>query len=86
MLTAEGCAETEPASRYLVQLCEHVDQIGHHHVHRAPAHDAAPPDVRHVNATQTRVECERGRRLRAGGVTAAMHAPNVLPTSTSRLS
>lgn len=33
MLSAEAQVETGRASRYLRQLCEHLNQIGHHHTH-----------------------------------------------------
>ncbi len=46
MLTAEAQVETERPSRYLVQLCQHLNHKGRHLRHRPPPHllgDAQPP-------------------------------------------
>ncbi len=43
MPTAEVHVTTERASRYLVQLCEHLNQIGQHHGNRPRMHAGAPP-------------------------------------------
>jgi hypothetical protein len=48
-MIAEGHVPTERASRYLVQLCEHVDQLRHHR----PGHSATPPGVRGVEWSDT---------------------------------
>jgi hypothetical protein len=45
MLTAEASVTTDRASRYLVQLCEHVNKMGRQHLHRARVHVGAPPQV-----------------------------------------
>jgi len=44
-LIAEARVETERGSRYLVQLCEHVNQMGHRRFHKIRSHGAAHADV-----------------------------------------
>jgi hypothetical protein len=55
MLTAEALVETEHSSRYLVQLCRHLSEMGQHLRHRRRTHDGghAPPEVRHVEWSET---------------------------------
>jgi hypothetical protein len=50
MLRAEAEVSTQRASRYLVQLCEHLAQIGGHG--NRGAHDGAPPVVERVQWTE----------------------------------
>jgi hypothetical protein len=44
-LSAEGRVDTERASRYLAQLCEHLNQMGHRRFHKIRSHGAAHPGV-----------------------------------------
>ena len=44
---------TERASRYLVQLCEHLEQIGHKSRRDAGTSDSHGPDVQRVEWTGT---------------------------------
>jgi hypothetical protein len=55
MLTAEALVETEHPSRYLVQLCRHLSEMGQHLRHRPRTRDGghAPPEVRHVECSET---------------------------------
>ena len=57
MLTAEARVETERASRYLVQLCRHAQQMGRHSHYRARPHSSGDahraPEVHHVEWTDT---------------------------------
>jgi hypothetical protein len=53
MLTAEAHIETGRASRYLVQLCRHVSQMGRSGGHRLDRGRHAPPEVDHVEWTDT---------------------------------
>jgi hypothetical protein len=39
---------TERATRYLAQLCEHLNEISHHDPHGATTHALGPPRVRRV--------------------------------------
>jgi hypothetical protein len=48
MLTGEARVTTERANRYLVQLCEHLDQIGQHHGGRSRMHSGAPGAIPRV--------------------------------------
>lgn len=48
MLTGHARIETGRASRYLVQLCEHLNQMPRHDTHRNHTHNGARPTVRHV--------------------------------------
>jgi hypothetical protein len=65
MLTAEARVETDRPSRYLAQLCRHASQMGRHLRHRPHAHadGGAPPEVRHVEWSDTDgiVDFEWGR-------------------------
>src|SRR5215471_10985918 len=47
MLTGHARIETGRASRYLVQLCDHLNQMPRHE-RRTHTHNGAPPTVRHV--------------------------------------
>ena len=47
MPTAEAQVPTERASRYLVQLCRHANQMGGHRMTRLPDHIRADPQARH---------------------------------------
>ncbi|MEU6251244.1 DUF2218 domain-containing protein [Streptomyces sp. NPDC047043] len=57
MPTAEARVETERASRYLVQLCRHAQQMGRHSHYGARAHTGGdahrPPEVQHVEWSDT---------------------------------
>jgi hypothetical protein len=57
MPTSEAHIPTERPSRYLVQLCRHVDQMGRSLLHRPRNHFGgaahAPPEVRHVEWSET---------------------------------
>ncbi|MFD4605437.1 DUF2218 domain-containing protein [Streptomyces sp. NPDC058464] len=57
MPTAEARVETERASRYLVQLCRHAQQMGRHPHYGTRNHDAAdthrPPEVHDVQWSDT---------------------------------
>src|SRR4051794_17865664 len=55
MLTVEARVETERPSRYLVQLCRHVDQMTQHLGDRPSAHrgGGAPPTIEHVEWSDT---------------------------------
>jgi hypothetical protein len=56
MLTAEAHVQTDHASRYLVQLCRHAQQV-HRMRHRPRAHgggERQPPKVEHVEWSDTR--------------------------------
>jgi hypothetical protein len=55
MLTAEALVETEHPSRYLVQLCRHLSEMGQHLRHRPRTRDGghAPPEVQHVEWSET---------------------------------
>lgn len=57
MLTAEARVETERASRYLVQLCRHAQQMGRHSHYKARPHSGGdahrPPKVHHVEWSDT---------------------------------
>jgi hypothetical protein len=53
MLSAEAHVSTERASRYLVQLCEHLDHIAGQHRHQALMHAGAPPQARTVEWSDT---------------------------------
>jgi len=53
MLTAQGRIETGRASRYLVQLCEHLNQMARHDTHRSHTHNGAPPSVEDVEQSDT---------------------------------
>lgn len=44
-MTAHARVETGRASRYLAQLCEHLNQMTQHHMH---VHDGTPPAVERV--------------------------------------
>jgi hypothetical protein len=48
MLTGHARIETGRASRYLVQLCDHLNQMPRHGTRRTHSHNGAPPTVRHV--------------------------------------
>jgi hypothetical protein len=48
MLTGQARIETGRASRYLVQLCEHLNQMPGHDMHQAHTDDGAPPSVERV--------------------------------------
>jgi hypothetical protein len=55
MHTAVAHVETDRASRYLVQLCRHVSQMGGPGGHRPPSRGGhVPPEVQHVEWTDTR--------------------------------
>jgi hypothetical protein len=53
MLTGHARIKTERASRYLVQLCEHLNQMPRHDTHRTHTHDGAPPTVGHVEQSDS---------------------------------
>jgi len=56
MLTSEAHVETERPSRYLVQLCRHISQMGRPLGHRPRAHGGdtqSPPEVQHIEWTET---------------------------------
>jgi len=57
MLTSEAQVQTDRSSRYLVQLCRHVNQLGGHSGHRPGSHNGnathVPPEVRHVEWSDT---------------------------------
>lgn len=55
MQTAEARIETARASRYLVQFCRHASQMGQHLHHRPRLHQGggAPPEMRHVEWSDT---------------------------------
>ena len=57
MLASEARVQTDRSSRYLVQLCRHVDQLGQHLGHRPRTHDGAdahePPTVLNVEWSDT---------------------------------
>jgi hypothetical protein len=53
MLTGHARIETGRASRYLVQLCEHLNQMPRHDTRRTHTHDGAPPTVRHVEQSES---------------------------------
>ena len=46
--TAHTDVSTDRAGRYLVQLCEHLNQIRHHARHGVTTDSPGPPQVRHV--------------------------------------
>jgi len=46
--TAQTRIPTERASRYLTQLCQHLNQISSHPRHRGPSHSGRPPQLRRV--------------------------------------
>jgi hypothetical protein len=52
VFTAVAHVETDRASRYLVQLCRHVSQMGRPGGHRSPGGHVAP-EVQHVEWTDT---------------------------------
>jgi hypothetical protein len=55
MYTAVAQVDTDRASRYLVQLCRHVSQMGGRGGHRPPSRGGhVPPEVQHVEWTDTR--------------------------------
>ncbi|WP_189844462.1 DUF2218 domain-containing protein [Streptomyces umbrinus] len=58
MPTAEARVETDRASRYLVQLCRHAQQMGRHTHYRPRAHGGGdthrPPEVHDVEWSNTR--------------------------------
>jgi len=45
---------TQRAGRYLVQLCEHLNQLSHHARHGAMADSGGPPQVRRAEWTDER--------------------------------
>lgn len=57
MLISEAHVETERPSRYLVQLCRHLEQMGRPLGHRPRSHGGgdmhAPPEVQHVEWSET---------------------------------
>jgi hypothetical protein len=53
MPIAEALVETDRASRYLVQLCQHANQMGQHHWPRARGGGHVPPTVEHVESSDT---------------------------------
>lgn len=57
MPASEAHVQTERPSRYLVQLCRHVDQMGRNLFHRPRSHFTgaahAPPEVQHVEWSET---------------------------------
>lgn len=53
MFTAVAHVETDRASRYLVQLCRHVSQLGRPGGHRPPGGGHVAPEVQHVEWTDT---------------------------------
>ena len=54
MFTAVAHVETGRASRYLVQLCRHASQMGQHGGHRPGRGRHAPPEVDHVEWSDSR--------------------------------
>jgi hypothetical protein len=52
MLTTQARVETGRASRYLAQLCEHVNQMPGHDAHRTHTDDGAPPSVARVERSE----------------------------------
>ena len=48
MSTAQTRIPTERASRYLTQLCQHLNQISSRPRHRGPSHSGRPPQLRRV--------------------------------------
>ena len=48
MSTAQTRIPTERASRYLTQLCQHLNQISGRPRHRGPSHTDRPPQLRRV--------------------------------------
>jgi hypothetical protein len=51
-LTADARVPTDRASRYLVQLCQHLDQMGNQHAHgRGARTHGEPPQVPQVEYT-----------------------------------
>jgi hypothetical protein len=80
MLTAEASVQTEHASRYLVQLCRHAQQV--HRVRHWPrAHGVGdrqpPPKVQHVEWSESRgiVDFGWGQcTMRADAGTLTLHA------------
>jgi hypothetical protein len=56
MLTSQAQVTTERASRYLVQLARHANEMSRLSGHRPRSHDggnALPPDVQHVEWSDT---------------------------------
>ena len=57
MPTSEAHVRTERPSRYLVQLCRHIDQMGRNLLRRPRSHFAgaahAPPEVQNVEWSET---------------------------------
>lgn len=47
-MTAYARIETGRANRYLVQLCEHLDQMTRRDMHASHGHGGAPPAVQRV--------------------------------------
>ena len=54
MFTAVAHVETGRASRYLVQLCRHASRMGQHGGHRPGRGRHAPPEVDHVEWSDSR--------------------------------
>jgi hypothetical protein len=52
--TARTDVPTDRPERYLAQLCEHLNQIGHHARHGATADAPGPPRVRNIEWTDRR--------------------------------
>jgi hypothetical protein len=53
MSTGHARIETGRASRYLVQLCEHLNQMPRHDTHRTHPHQGAPPTVGHIEQSDS---------------------------------
>jgi hypothetical protein len=52
--TAQTRIPTDRASRYLTQLCQHLNQISDHPRHRGVTHGGRPPQVRRVEYSDSR--------------------------------
>src|SRR2546428_7752423 len=69
MPTTEARIPTERASRYLVQLCRHANQMGRHRITRPPAHAG------HSMPTGVTAEwSDTSGTVRAGGATCTLRA------------